>query len=95
MSTHLLCCVGAAYAHSESAVRRLVEATDLPVLATPMGKGVVGDSSYLSVASARTLALQGADTIILLGARLNWMMHFGRPPRYSKDVCVIQVGVHL
>jgi len=84
---------GAAYAHSEAAVRWLVETARLPVLATPMGKGVVADTSPLSVGSARTLALQQADVILLLGARLNWMLHFGRPPRFSKDVIVIQVDI--
>ena len=63
----------------------------MPVLATPMGKGVVADTSYLSVASARTAALQRSDVILLLGARLNWILHFGRPPRFNKDVFIIQV----
>lgn len=84
---------GAAYCCSEDAVRKLVEATELPVLATPMGKGVVADTSHLSVASARTVALQRADVILLLGARLNWILHFGRPPRFNKDVFVIQVDI--
>ncbi|RZF39810.1 hypothetical protein LSTR_LSTR000458 [Laodelphax striatellus] len=84
---------GAAYSRSEDAVRALVEDCQLPFLATPMGKGVVADSSPLSVASARTLALQKADVILLLGARLNWMLHFGRPPRYSADTFFIQVDI--
>lgn len=84
---------GAAYCCSEDSVRRLVEAIELPVLATPMGKGVVADTSHLSVASARTVALQRADVILLLGARLNWILHFGRPPRFSKGVFIIQVDI--
>lgn len=88
LSIHAL---GAAYACGEDAVRRFVEAASLPVLATPMGKGVVSDTSPLSVASARTLALQKADTIILLGARLNWILHFGKAPRFNKDVFIVQV----
>lgn len=72
-------------------MRKLVEAAELPVLATPMGKGVIADTSHLSVASARTVALQRADVILLLGARLNWILHFGRPPRFNKDVFIIQV----
>ena len=43
-------------------------------LATPMGKGVVPDTARQSVASARTLALQKADLILLVGARLNWIL---------------------
>lgn len=82
---------GAAYSQSETEIRSLIEKTDLPFLPTPMGKGVIPDNSPHNVASARTLALQEADVILLLGARLNWMLHFGRPPRFSNDVFVIQV----
>ena len=36
-------------------------------------------------------ALREADVILLLGARLNWILHFGRPPRFKLDVKIIQV----
>ena len=42
----------------------------------------------------RSLALQRADVIVLLGARLNWMLHFGLPPRFAKDVAFIQVDIN-
>ncbi|XP_015586967.1 2-hydroxyacyl-CoA lyase 1 isoform X2 [Cephus cinctus] len=84
---------GAAYAKAEAQVRDLVSATDLPFLPTPMGKGVVADSHKNSVASARTLALQKSDVILLLGARLNWMLHFGKAPRFQTNVKVIQVDI--
>ena len=32
--------------------------------------------------------------IVLLGARLNWMLHFGLPPRFAKDVAFIQVDIN-
>ena len=38
-----------------------------------------------------TRALQFADVIVLFGARLNWILHFGLPPRYRADVKFIQV----
>lgn len=84
---------GAAYARAENQIRHLIESTNLPFLATPMGKGVVPDSDIHCVASARTLALQNADVVLLLGARLNWMLHFGRAPRFSGQVKVIQVDL--
>jgi 2-hydroxyacyl-CoA lyase 1 len=58
-----------------------------------MGKGVMPDDHPLSAGAARTLALQEADVIFLMGARLNWIFHFGLPPRYSKDVKVIQLDI--
>ena len=46
------------------------------------------------VAAARSTALEGADTVLLLGARLNWMLHFGQPPRWSQrqPPAIIQVS---
>jgi len=59
-----------------------------------MGKGVVSDTAPQCVSSARTLALQKADVVLLLGARLNWILHFGKAPRYDKDVKFIQVDIN-
>jgi 2-hydroxyacyl-CoA lyase 1 len=56
-----------------------------------MGKGTLDDRHPLSVGAARSTALQDSDCIILLGARLNWMLHFGKPPRFHPDVKIIQV----
>lgn len=80
---------GAAYARAEEEVRDLIKTTNLPFLATPMGKGVVDDNSPNSIQPARSLALQRADVILLLGARLNWILHFGRPPRQVYVLCLI------
>ena len=55
----------------------------MPFLRSPMGKGVMPDDHPLSVAAARTLALQNADVVFLMGARFNWIFHFGQPPRYA------------
>jgi len=83
---------GAAYGRAEDPVRELIYSTDVPFLPTPMGKGVVPDTDERCVSSARTYALLHSDVILLLGARLNWMLHFGRPPRFQNDVKVIQVN---
>lgn len=58
-----------------------------------MGKGVVDDVDVHSVGPARSLALQKADVILVLGARLNWILHFGRPPRFDPNVKIIQVDI--
>ena len=84
---------GMAYSHAEDEVRAFIERTQLPFLASPMGKGVMPDDHPLSVGAARSLALQQADVVFLMGARFNWIMHFGLPPRYSKDVRVIQLDI--
>jgi 2-hydroxyacyl-CoA lyase 1 len=85
---------GAAYSRAEQEIRDFIEATQIPFLSSPMGKGVVDDEHALSVAPARGLALQDADVVLLLGARLNWIMHFGLPPRFDTNVKTIQVDIH-
>ncbi|XP_005089635.1 2-hydroxyacyl-CoA lyase 1 isoform X2 [Aplysia californica] len=86
---------GAAYAQAEDEIYSLVVDTKLPFLPTPMGKGVLPDTHELCVSAARSRALQEADLIILLGARLNWMLHFGAPPRFNPKVKIIQVDISL
>lgn len=84
---------GAAYGRAEDSIIKLVEKTKIPFLPTPMGKGVVPDESEYCMSTARTQALLKADVILLLGARLNWMLHFGQTPRFAPDVKVIQVDI--
>src|SRR3984893_5126728 len=84
---------GMAYARAEDEVRAFIERTKVPFLASPMGKGVMPDTHPLSVGAARSHALQNADVVFLMGARLNWIMHFGLPPRFNKDVRIIQLDI--
>uniref|UniRef100_A0AAQ5YTH8 2-hydroxyacyl-CoA lyase n=1 Tax=Amphiprion ocellaris TaxID=80972 RepID=A0AAQ5YTH8_AMPOC len=82
---------GAAYGRAETVLKEFVEMSGLPFLPTPMGKGVLPDDHPNCVAAARSRALLQADVVLLLGARLNWILHFGLPPRFNPDVKIIQV----
>lgn len=84
---------GAAYARAEAGIRKLVEQTQVPFLPTPMGKGVVPDSHPLNASSARSTALKNADVALVLGARLNWILHFGEAPKWSPKARIIQVDL--
>src|SRR6478736_4628079 len=84
---------GMAWSRAEAEVRAFVDQTKLPFLNSPMGKGVMPDDHPLSVGAARSHALREADLILLLGARLNWIMHFGLPPRFHPDVRIIQLDI--
>lgn len=77
---------GASYANSDREMTEFINASNLPFLATPMGKGVVSDFHQNNVGPARSTALSKADVILLVGARLNWILHFGKPPRFDKNV---------
>jgi len=84
---------GMAWSRAEDEVRAFIERTQLPFVRSPMGKGVMPDDHPLSAAAARTLALREADVIFLMGARFNWIFHFGQAPRYAKDVKIIQLDI--
>jgi 2-hydroxyacyl-CoA lyase 1 len=82
---------GIASARAEAEMRRFVEATGIPYLAMPMAKGIIPDDHEQGAAAARSFVLSNADLIFLAGARLNWMLHFGLPPRFRPDVRVVQL----
>ena len=84
---------GAAYARAEQTIRRLIDASQIPFLPTPMGKGIIADSHPLNAASARSTALREADVVLLLGARLNWILHFGDAPKWNEGAQFIQVDI--
>ena len=84
---------GMAWARAEDEVREFIKRTQLPFLNSPMGKGTMPDDDPLSVGAARSTALREADLVFLLGARLNWIMHFGLPPRFHKDVRIVQLDI--
>lgn len=58
-----------------------------------MGKGVLSDTHPLCVSAARSKALKEADVVLLIGARLNWILHFGQTPRWGPNVRFIQIDI--
>ena len=84
---------GASYSGAETELIEFVNKSKIPFLPTPMGKGTVPDDHELCVSAARSTALGKSDVILLLGARLNWILHHGQPPRYDKDVKFISINI--
>ncbi|MEV8395834.1 MULTISPECIES: oxalyl-CoA decarboxylase [unclassified Streptomyces] len=82
---------GAAYARADQAIRSFVETTGAPFLPMSMAKGLLPDDHPQSAAAARSLVLGQADVVMLLGARLNWLLAHGQPPRWSATAKFIQV----
>ena len=85
---------GMAYSGATEEVRAFLEKIQVPFVRTPKGKGIMPDDHPLSAGAARTLALQQADVVFLMGARFNWILHFGLAPRYSPNVRVIQLDIN-
>lgn len=84
---------GAAYAQADAAIRTFVETTGIPFLPMSMAKGLLPDQHPQSVAAARSLALNQADVVLLVGARLNWLLGYGEAPQWSADAKFIQIDI--
>lgn len=84
---------GAAYAQSEELVQKLVADTDIPFLPMSMAKGLISDEDDHSAAAARSLSLSEADVVILIGARLNWMLSHGAAPTFNPDAKFVQLEI--
>ena len=69
---------GAAYAQADADIRALVEKTGIPYLPMSMAKGLLPDTHEQSAAAARSYVLPEADVVVLIGARLNWLLSQGK-----------------
>ena len=69
---------GAAYAQADADIRALVEKTGIPYLPMAMAKGLLPDTHEQSAAAARSYVLPEADVVMLIGARLNWLLSHGK-----------------
>ena len=74
---------GAAYAQADDLVRGFVEKTGIPYIAMSMAKGLLPDTHPQYAGAARSLALKEADTVMLIGARLNWLLSHGKGKQWG------------
>ncbi len=84
---------GAAYAQAETEIRMLVEQTGIPFLPMSMAKGMLDDNHPQSAAAARSYVLGNADVVVLIGARLNWLLSHGKSPVWSQATQYVQVDI--
>lgn len=69
---------GAAYAQADEQVRALVEKSGIPFLPMSMAKGLLPDTHPQSAGAARSTVLKDSDVVMLVGARLNWLLSHGK-----------------
>jgi len=69
---------GAAYAQADADIQALIEKTGIPYLPMSMAKGLLPDTHELCASAARSFVLPGADVVMLIGARLNWLLSHGK-----------------
>lgn len=83
---------GAAYSQADETIRNFIEGIQIPFLPMSMAKGLLEDTHPLSAAAARSFALENADVVMLVGARLNWLLGHGKKG-WSEDVQFIQLDI--
>ena len=82
---------GVRWSEPTAELTRLVEDLGMPYLPSPMGRGFIPDDHPMNFNAARSTLMQGADVILVVGARLNWMFDFGR--RFAPDAKIIHVDI--
>ena len=69
---------GAAYAQADADIKAFVEKTGIPYIAMSMAKGLLPDTHEQYAGAARSFVLPGADVVVMIGARLNWLLSHGK-----------------
>lgn len=83
---------GAAYARVDDRIKELVEKYNIPYFPMSMAKGLMPDEGPLSALSCRTTIMEKADVVVMVGARLNWLLSFGKG-KWSPDTKFIHLEV--
>lgn len=83
---------GAAYARVEDKLKTLTEKYNIPYFPMSMAKGLLPDDGPLSALSCRSTIMESADVVMMVGARLNWLLSFGKG-RWNPDTKFIHLDV--
>lgn len=83
---------GAAYAQVDDKIKTLIEKYNIPYLPMSMAKGLMPDAGPLSALSCRSTIMEQADVVVVIGARLNWMLSFGKG-KWNPGIKFVQLDV--
>ncbi len=83
---------GAAYAQVEDKIKELIDKTGIPYYPMSMAKGVLPDNGPLCAISCRSTIMEQADVVVLIGARLNWLLSRGKG-KWSPDTKFVQLDI--
>ena len=76
---------GAAYAQADDAIRSFVEKAGVPFLPMSMAKGILPDTHPQCAGAARSTVLKDSDVVMLIGARLNWLLSHGKGKTWGEN----------
>lgn len=75
---------GASYAQADEVVKAFVEKSGAPYIAMSMAKGLLPDDHPQYAGAARSLVLKESDCVMLVGARLNWLLSHGKGKQWGE-----------
>jgi oxalyl-CoA decarboxylase len=84
---------GAAYAQCDEEIKALIEETGMPFTPMSMAKGLVSDTHPQCAAAARSLVLGESDVVVLIGARLNWLLAHGKGKTWGGSKQFVQIDI--
>lgn len=84
---------GVLWSRAADELREWVEATGMPFYTTPQGRGVIPEDHACSFLNARSTAFREADLVFVVGTRLNYVLGFGRPPRFAPDAKIVRADI--
>ncbi len=84
---------GAAYAQADADIKAFVEQSGIPYLPMSMAKGLLPDTHAQSASAARSFVLAEADVVVLIGARLNWLLAHGKGKTWGAPKQFIQIDI--
>jgi oxalyl-CoA decarboxylase len=84
---------GAAYAQADDAIRAFVEKSGIPFLPMSMAKGLLPDTHPQCAGAARSTVLKDSDVVMLIGARLNWLLSHGKGKTWGGPKKFIQIDI--
>jgi len=85
---------GVWWSDGAAALQAFVEAAGIPFYTTPISRGLIAEDHALALLNARSKAFTEADVALVIGTRFNWVIQFGRPPRFAADLKVIHVDIN-
>ena len=84
---------GAAYSQCDEQIKDFIDQTGIPYLPMSMAKGLIPDNHPLCCEAARGYVLENADVVMLVGARLNWLLSHGKGKHWNENVRFIQLDI--
>jgi len=84
---------GVGWAGAHAGLRAFAERIQAPVLTTSLGRGALPAGHPLNLAAARSFLLAGADLVVVVATRFNYVLGYGRPPRLPETARIVQIDL--